>query len=89
VAGGGAQREILDWHPRSSDASFVTGNAATRCRLDFVQEEVRDFLGLARQAGIAVIDGTHYGTEKLPQLAMVQWFRKRGLRTEFVPDGPK
>jgi hypothetical protein len=30
-----------------------------------------------------------YGTEKLPQLAMVEWFRKRGLPAEFVPEGPK
>jgi putative NIF3 family GTP cyclohydrolase 1 type 2 len=67
----------------------VTGNAATRCRLRFVQEEVRNFHSLAREAGVAVVDGTHYGTEKPPQLAMVEWFRKRGLPAEFVPDGPK
>jgi hypothetical protein len=27
--------------------------------------------------------------EKPPQLAMVSWFRRRGLPAEFVPDGPK
>jgi hypothetical protein len=31
----------------------------------------------------------HYGMEKPPQLAMVEWFRRRDLVAEFVPDGPK
>jgi putative NIF3 family GTP cyclohydrolase 1 type 2 len=44
---------------------------------------------LADEAGVAVIDGTHYGTEKPPQLAMVDWFRELGLEAEFIPDGPK
>ena len=89
AAGGGAQREILEASLELGCRTYVTGNAATRCRLDFVREEVRDFHSLAREAGVAVVDGTHYGTEKLPQLAMTEWFRKRGLAAEFVPDGPK
>jgi putative NIF3 family GTP cyclohydrolase 1 type 2 len=89
VAGGGAQREILEASLERGCRTYVTGNAATRCRLVFVQEEVRDFLALAREADVAVVDATHYGTEKPPQLAMAEWFRKRGLRSEFVPDGPK
>jgi putative NIF3 family GTP cyclohydrolase 1 type 2 len=89
AAGGGAQRQILEASLERGCDTYVTGNAATRCRLDFVQEEVRDFLSLAREAEVAVVDGTHYGTEKPPQLAMVEWFRKRGLSAEFVSDGPK
>jgi putative NIF3 family GTP cyclohydrolase 1 type 2 len=89
VAGGGAQRELLEASLERGCRTYVTGNAATRCRLDFVQEEVRGFLALARQAEVAVVDGTHYGTEKPPQIAMAQWFRKRGVPAEFVPDGPK
>jgi putative NIF3 family GTP cyclohydrolase 1 type 2 len=89
AAGGGAQREILEASLERGCRTYVTGNAATRCRLRFVQEEVRDFHALAREAGVAVVDGTHYGTEKPPQLAMVEWFRKRGLAAEFLPDGPK
>jgi hypothetical protein len=38
---------------------------------------------------VAVIDGTHYGTEKPPQIAMVEWFRAAGLEAEFIADGPK
>jgi putative NIF3 family GTP cyclohydrolase 1 type 2 len=89
VAGGGAQREILEASVERGCQTYVTGNAASRCRLDFVQEELRGFLALAQEVEVAVVDGTHYGTEKPPQLAMVGWFRKRGLRAEFVPDGPK
>jgi putative NIF3 family GTP cyclohydrolase 1 type 2 len=89
VAGGGAQREILDASLERGCRTYVTGNAATRCRLEFVQEEVRGFLAHAREAAVAVVDATHYGTEKPPQLAMVEWFRKRGLPAEFVPEGPK
>jgi putative NIF3 family GTP cyclohydrolase 1 type 2 len=89
AAGGGAQREILEASLERGCRTYVTGNAAARCRLRFVQEEVRDFHALAREAGVAVVDGTHYGTEKPPQLAMVEWFRKRGLAAEFLPDGPK
>jgi putative NIF3 family GTP cyclohydrolase 1 type 2 len=89
VAGGGAQREILDASLERGCQTYVTGNAVTRCRLDFVQEEVRSFLARAEEAEVAVIDGTHYGTEKPPQLAMVDWFETRGLPSAFVPDGPK
>ena len=44
---------------------------------------------LADAEGVAVIDATHYGMEKPPQLAMVDWFRKLGLEAEFRPDGAK
>ena len=89
VAGGGAQRTILESSLERGCRTYLTGNAVTRCRLEFVQDEVRGFLALAHQAGVAVVDATHYGTEKPPQLAMVDWFRARGLAAEFVPDGPK
>lgn len=89
VGGGGAQRQILDASLERGCRTYVTGGADTRCRLEFVQEEVRSFLARAQEAEVAVVDGTHYGTEKPPQLAMAEWFRKRGLPAAFVPDGPK
>jgi putative NIF3 family GTP cyclohydrolase 1 type 2 len=89
VAGGGAQREILQASIERGCETFVTGNAATNCRLHFVQEQVADFRVLADEAGIALIDAMHYGMEKPPQLAMVEWFKKLGLPAEFLPDGPK
>ena len=89
VAGGGAMLDILEASLERGCQTYVTGNAATTCRLDFVQEQVRAFRERADAAGVTLIDAMHYGMEKPPQLAMVEWFRARGLAAEFVPDGPK
>jgi putative NIF3 family GTP cyclohydrolase 1 type 2 len=89
VAGGGAQVEILEASLERGCQTYVTGNAATNCRLDFVQEQVRAFRKRADEAGLTLIDAMHYGMEKPPQLAMVGWFERLGLPAEFVPDGPK
>ena len=43
VAGGGAMVEILEAALERGCQTYVTGNAATNCRLDFVQEQVRAF----------------------------------------------
>jgi putative NIF3 family GTP cyclohydrolase 1 type 2 len=89
VAGGGAVVEILEAALERGCQTYVTGNAATNCRLDFVQEQVRAFRARADAAGVSLIDAMHYGMEKPPQLAMVEWFRARGIDASFVPDGPK
>lgn len=89
VAGGGAMVEVLEAALERGCETYVTGNAATNCRLDFVQEQVRAFRQRADAAGVTLIDAMHYGMEKPPQLAMVDWFRARGLDARFVPDGPK
>jgi hypothetical protein len=50
------------------------------------------FDAFREQAGereVALVDRTHYGTEKPPQLAMVEWFQRFGMRAQFQPDGPK
>lgn len=89
VAGGGADVDILRASIERGCRTYVTGNAATNCRIDWVQERVRAFRAMADDAEVALIDAMHYGMEKPPQLAMVEWFRARGLPAEFVPDGPK
>jgi putative NIF3 family GTP cyclohydrolase 1 type 2 len=89
VAGGGADRAILAASIERGAETYVTGNAATNCRLDWVQDKVRDFRELAEEAGVALLDAMHYGMEKPPQIAMVAWFTHRGLTAEFMPDGPK
>jgi len=89
VAGGGADKDILEASLERGCQTYVTGNAATNCRLEWVQEKVRAFRARADQAGTALIDAMHYGMEKPPQLAMVGWFKRRGLPATFVPDGPK
>jgi putative NIF3 family GTP cyclohydrolase 1 type 2 len=89
VAGGGADVDILEASLERGCQTYVTGNAATNCRLDFVQEQIAAFRRRADEAGVTLIDAMHYGMEKPPQLAMADWFRARGLDAEFVPDGPK
>jgi putative NIF3 family GTP cyclohydrolase 1 type 2 len=89
VAGGGADVDILRVSLERGCRTYVTGNAATNCELDFVQEQVRAFRALADAEGVALIDAMHYGMEKPPQLAMVDWFLARGLPAAFVADGPK
>jgi putative NIF3 family GTP cyclohydrolase 1 type 2 len=81
VGGGGTDRDALQASLERGCQTYVTGGVFTRW--------AEEFLVLAGEAGVAVIDGTHYGTEKPPQLAMVAWFRALGLEAEFIPDGPK
>ncbi len=89
VAGGGANAEMLEASLERGCQTYVTGNAATNCRLPHVQEEVRGFRRLAEENDVALIDAMHYGMEKPPQLEMVAWFEERGLEARFVANGPK
>ncbi len=89
VAGGGAGREILEASLERGCQTYVTGNAATECVVPEVQAEVREFRRLADEAAVALIDATHYGLEKPPQLAMLGWFRALGLDAEIVPGRPE
>jgi putative NIF3 family GTP cyclohydrolase 1 type 2 len=81
VGGGGADRDALQASLERGCQTYVTGGVFTQW--------AKEFLALASEARVAVVDGTHYGTEKPPQLAMVDWFRELGLEAEFIPDGPK
>lgn len=89
AAGGGAGAPLLEASLERGCQTYVTGNASTRCRLDFVQVEVREFRELADEEGVALVNATHYGMEKPPQLAMIDWFRARGLDAEFRPGAPE
>ncbi len=89
AAGGGADVEILEASLERGCTTFVSGNIATRCRLEFVKEGVRAFRQRADHAGVALVDATHYGLEKLPQLAMLDWFSERGVPAEFRPGRPE
>jgi putative NIF3 family GTP cyclohydrolase 1 type 2 len=81
VGGGGSDREALAESLARGCETYVTGGTFTRW--------AEEFRKLADEAGVAVIDGTHYGTEVPPQRAMVGWFKRVGLEAAFIPDGPK
>ncbi len=89
AAGGGAFRAILEASLERGCETYVTGNASTTCELEFVQTEVREFRALADRAHVSLIDATHYGTERPPQLKMVDWFERRGVPARFLENGPK
>ena len=89
AAGGGAQREILEASLDRGCETYVTGNAASPCPLEHVQTEIRAFRELADAERVAILDGTHYGTEKPPQLAMVGWFERLGVPAAFEPGRPE
>jgi putative NIF3 family GTP cyclohydrolase 1 type 2 len=89
VAGGGANVDLLEQSLARRCSTYVTGGAARRPKHPFFGPKFDAFRGLAAQHDIALIEGTHYGTEKPPQLAMVDWFRRLGLDARFEADGPK
>jgi hypothetical protein len=49
---------------------------------------VRAFRERADAAHVTLLDVTHYGSERPPQLAMVDWFERRGLPASFAGNGP-
>ncbi|HEY6017111.1 MAG TPA: hypothetical protein VIU16_10015, partial [Gaiellaceae bacterium] len=59
------------------------------CEVEAVQAENQRFRAHAERAQVSVIDATHYGTERPPQLAMVHWFERLGLPAAFAENGPK
>jgi putative NIF3 family GTP cyclohydrolase 1 type 2 len=89
VAGGGADLGLLEQSLARGCRTYVTGNAAREPVHPFFREKFVEFRELAAEHDVALVDGTHYGTEKPPQLAMLEWFQRLGLRAEFLPDGPK
>jgi putative NIF3 family GTP cyclohydrolase 1 type 2 len=89
VAGGGGSVALLEQSLALGCTSYVTGNAARRPHHAFFAPKFDEFRELAAEHEVALIDGTHYGTEKPPQLAMAKWFQRLGLDAVFAPDGPK
>ena len=43
----------------------------------------------AKAAGVSLLGGTHYSTEKYAPMEMVKFFRGLGLEAEFLPETPK
>lgn len=89
VAGGGGDVELLEQSLERGCETYVTGNAARLPAHEFFRKKALAFRQLTSERGVATVDGTHYGTEKPPQLEMAKWFRRLGLEADFRPDGPK
>lgn len=89
AAGGGGDPDVLRQALDLGATTYVTGNAGTYSEIEPAQALNRRFRALAERAQVSVIDATHYGTERPPQLAMVDWFRRLGLPARFFENGPK
>jgi putative NIF3 family GTP cyclohydrolase 1 type 2 len=89
VAGGGARCDLLAEALERGCTTYVTGNAATNSEVARVRERVRAFRELADAEHVSLIDATHYGSERPSQLAMLDWFRRRGLPARFAENGPR
>jgi len=80
VAGGGNDLETLKLIPKSCNL-FITGitakNAHSKKSHDYLEERKINLLG-----------GTHYSTEKFACIAMVEYFKKQGLPSEFIEGKP-
>ena len=42
----------------------------------------------AKAAGVSLVGGTHYSTEKFAVMEMVKFFQNLGLEAEFLPETP-
>ena len=80
VGGGGADRDALQASLDRGCETYVTGGVFTRW--------AAEFLALADEAGVAVIDGTHYGTEKPPSSRWSSGSGRPASRPSSSPTDP-
>jgi hypothetical protein len=72
-----------------ADAAAILAIVLVNGLIGFVQEELSAFRLLAEQHAVSLISATHYGSERPPQLAMLDWFLSRGIPAKFIENGPK
>jgi len=81
VAGGGNEKGILEEIAGAGVNTFITGITAK----SEYSKEAHDF---AKKHKINILGGTHYSTEVFACVAMVDYFKKIGLPSEFIADKP-
>lgn len=84
VAGGGDQLDIVKEAQELGCTTYITGTAVHRWgRLTQANQEFRDY---ARKAGINLIGGTHYNTEKCAVRDVATFLNEHGIKAEFLED---
>jgi putative NIF3 family GTP cyclohydrolase 1 type 2 len=84
IAGGGNDINALQEMADLGVNTFVTG--VTRPTRDYKPAlEAHEY---AKQHKINIIGATHYSTEMFACIAMLDYFKKLGLRAEFIPGKP-
>jgi putative NIF3 family GTP cyclohydrolase 1 type 2 len=81
AAGGGNSIEILEDIAKSGVNTFITGITAKN-------EHSKEAHEFAEKHKINILGGTHYSTETFACIAMVDYFKKIGLPSEFIEDVP-
>jgi putative NIF3 family GTP cyclohydrolase 1 type 2 len=81
VAGGGNDVDFLREINETGVNVFVTGIAVKNDH----SQEAHEF---AEKHKISILGGTHYSTEKFACMAMVDYFKKLGLPSEFIEGKP-
>lgn len=81
VAGGGNDVETIKEIAKAGVNTFVTGITTKNDH----SKKAHDF---AEKYKINVLGGTHYSTERFTCIAMVDYFKKVGLPSEFIEDKP-
>ncbi len=82
VAGGGNDPGIIKELVRLGINTYVTG--VTKINESYMPSV--EFHKVAKENGINVVSATHYSTEKFACMAMVNYFEKLGLPTQFISD---
>ena len=81
VAGGGNSVDVLQEIADDHINVLVTGLT----KLNDYSKQAHDF---AKKNKINILGGTHYSTEKFACIAMVDYFKKLGLKAEFLDGKP-
>jgi len=84
IAGGGSDLECLQAVTKKGVSTLVTGISVeldTHIKTAAAHE-------YARECGINILGGTHYSTEKFACQHMCDYFKKLGLRAQFIEDRP-
>jgi len=80
VAGGGNDLETLEKIPKDCNL-FITGITLKNDH----SKKAHEYL---KKNKINLLGGTHYSTEKFSCIAMVEYFKKQGLPSEFIEGTP-
>ena len=81
AAGGGNEIVCLEEIVEAGVNAFVTG-------ITIKNDHSKEAHEFAKKHGINILGGTHYSTEKFACIAMINYFKKIGLPSEFIEDKP-
>ena len=82
MAGGASNPDIYEELRQKGVSLFITGISTQL--YDWTQRNHQ----AAKAAGVSILGGTHYSTEKFAPMSMVSFFENLGLPSEFIEETP-